>query len=149
MNLRLVEQEAKRVGVSVVAVEIRNSGDFAAASMTLSKVREDAMLIVPSSVFIEFQDWIVELATAHKIPTVHAQSAAVWAGGLVSYTSDLKSHFRRAAIFVDRILKGAKPSELPIEQPTRFELVINMKTARALGSTIPQSVLLRADEVIE
>lgn len=148
-NLGLVEQEAKRVGVSVLRVEIRSGADFDAAGTVLSRAKADAMLIVPSSLFVELQDRLVALAAVHKIPAVHAYAASVRAGGLISYASDLKANFRHAAVYVDRILKGAKPGDLPIEQPTKFELVLNMKTARALGLKIPQSVLVRADEVIE
>ncbi len=117
--------------------------------MTLSKLKAGAMLIVPSSIFIDLQDRLVKLAAAQKLPTVHLGPSAVRAGGLISYTSDLKENFRRAAVYVDKILKGAKPGDLPIEQPTKFELTVNLKTAKALGLKIPQSILVRANEVIE
>jgi putative tryptophan/tyrosine transport system substrate-binding protein len=93
---------------------------------------------------------LIDLAAKHRLPTIYAQREfVVGSGGLMSYGTDFHHQFRRAAIFVDKILKGAKPADLPIEQPTKFELVINLKTAKALGLTIPPSLLQRADQVIE
>jgi len=91
----------------------------------------------------------VEVASKHRLPAMYGGREYVVAGGLISYGPDLRDHFRRAATYVDKILKGAKPAELPIEQPTKFEVVINLKTAKALGLTIPRSVLLRADQLVE
>ena len=148
-NMRLVEQEAKRAGVSVLGVEVRSRADFEAAALALSKLKADAMLIVPSSFFNGLGDRILQLEASLKLPTMHGGPSAVRAGGLMSYTPDLNEDFHRAAVYVDKILKGARPSELPIEQPTKFNLVVNLKTARALGLKIPQSILIRANEVIE
>ncbi len=92
---------------------------------------------------------LVELATMSRLPTMFSQKEPVEAGGLMAYVTDFADSLRRAAGYVDKILKGAKPADLPVEQPTKFELVINLKTAKALGLTIPRSFLLRADEVIE
>jgi putative tryptophan/tyrosine transport system substrate-binding protein len=92
---------------------------------------------------------IAELAVKHRLPAMYSVRFYVDAGGLMSYSADLIEIYRRAAVFVDKIFQGAKPADLPIEQPTKFELVINLKTAKALGLTIPQSVLLRADQIIE
>jgi putative ABC transport system substrate-binding protein len=92
---------------------------------------------------------IVALATKHRLPTLSSYRGTTHAGGLISYSADHAEYYKRAAIFVDKILKGAKPSDLPVEQPTKFELVINLKTARALGLTVPATLLARADEVIE
>ena len=105
-----------------------------------------ALLLSPLTT--AYRPIIVEFATKNRVPTIFAGREAVDAGGLMSYAPNVPDLFRRAAIYVDKILKGAKPGNLPIEQPTKFELVINLKTAKALGLTIPQSVLLQADQVI-
>jgi putative ABC transport system substrate-binding protein len=147
-NLRLVEKAASRLGVGVQVIEVRSAADLAGAAAALSKSRPDALLVIPSSLFGALRDRLVQLAVAYRLPSV-LSADAVRAGGLASYSPDPKAQFRRAAYFVDRILKGAKPGELPIEQPTKFELVLNLKTAKALGITIPHSVLVRADEVIQ
>lgn len=148
-NLRLVQNEAGRLGIGVQVIEIKSVGDLDAASAALSKERPDGLLEIPSTVFRSIQNQILKLAVAHKLPAVYGDASSARAGGLVSYSPDVSAQFRRAALFVDRILKGAKPAELPIEQPSRLTLVLNLKTARALGIVIPQSVLVRADEVIQ
>jgi len=148
-NLRLVEKAASQLGVGVQVIEVRSAADLEGATAAFSKSRPDALLVIPSSSLAALRDRLVQLAVAHKLPSVHQGADDVRAGGLVSYSPDSKAQFRRAAFFVDRILKGAKPGELPIEQPTKFELVLNLKTAKALGITIPHSVLVRADEVIQ
>jgi putative ABC transport system substrate-binding protein len=109
-----------------------------------------ALIVLGSPLFYVHRARLVELSAKHRLPTIYAQREfVVGAGGLMSYGADYHHQFRRAAAYVDKILKGAKPGDLPIEQPTRFELVINRKTARALGLTIPPAVLTRADEIIE
>ncbi len=105
--------------------------------------------MLPSAIFIFERRRLVDLAAKNRLPAVYPWREFVDAGGLMSYGPNLPDLSRRAATYVDRILKGAKPGDLPIEQPTKFELVINLRTAKALGLTIPQSVLLRADQVIE
>ena len=107
------------------------------------------MLLFPDSVFFAVHRWrIASLAAKHRLPAVYVVRDYADAGGLMSYGPDFTVQWRRAADYVDKILKGAKPGDLPIEQPTKFELVVNLKTAKALGLTIPQSILQRADEVI-
>jgi hypothetical protein len=117
--------------------------DRAVAAMVRERTR--ALIVMPGSVFFPERQRLVEAAARHRLPTAYAQREYVDAGGLMAYGSSLSDLFARAAPFVDKILKGAKPAELPVEQPTKFELVINRKTAKALGLTIPQSLLLRAD----
>jgi putative ABC transport system substrate-binding protein len=115
----------------------------------MTKARADALTVLPSVVFFNERRRLVDLTAKNRPPAVYAQREFVDAGGLMSYGPNLADLFRRAATYVDRILKGAKPGDLPVEQPTKFELVINLKTAKTLGLTIPQSVLGRADEVIQ
>jgi putative ABC transport system substrate-binding protein len=111
--------------------------------------RAGGLLTLEDPFTIAHRTRIVELARAYKLPAIHAVRPFVDAGGLMSYGPDRADQNRRAATFVDRILKGARPAELPVEQPTKFELVINLKTARALGLAIPRSLLLRADHLVE
>ena len=108
-----------------------------------------AVMILSSALFYAERTRLAELAIKNRLATMNPERDYAQAGGLISYGSDFSVGFRRAADFVDKILKGAKPADLPIEQPTKFELIINLKTAKALGLTIPESFLLRADEVIE
>jgi putative ABC transport system substrate-binding protein len=112
--------------------------------------RAEALIVSSSPLFYAQRSRLVKFVATHRLPTIYHQSEfVVGSGGLMSYGADFRDLFRRSATYVDRILKGSKPADLPVEQPTKFELVINMKTAKALGLTIPQSVLLRADQVIE
>ena len=113
------------------------------------RARADALTVLTTPVFGSERRRLVDLAAKNRLPTVFPFREYVDAGGLMSYGPSLADMFRRAATYVDKILKGAKPADLPVEQPTKFELVINLKTARALGLTIPQSVLVRANQVIE
>jgi len=140
---------ARALGVTVQSLEVRNPRDFPGAFSAMTRKRPDAVLTFISPLTTAYRPIIVEYATKNRLPTMFAGREAVEAGGLMSYAPNVSDTFRRAAIYVDKILKGAKPAELPVEQPTKFELVINMKTAKALGLTIPQSVLGRADQIIE
>ena len=141
---------AEKLGVSLQAVEVAFPFDFESAFAAMRKERAGALL-VPAYFTNNQKDRkaIVELAAKHRMPTLYDTKEFVDAGGLMAYGPSLADAHRRAATYVDKILKGAKPAELPIEQPTKFDLAINLKTAKALGLTIPQSVLLRADEVIQ
>jgi ABC-type uncharacterized transport system substrate-binding protein len=128
-------------------VTVDDPGEFEDAFVAMRAADDQAVIIQPN--FLPQTPAIVALAAKHRLPILSSYAATTRAGGLISYSADHAGHFRRTAIFVDKILKGARPAELPVEQPTKFELVINLKTAKALGLTIPQSLLIRADQVIE
>lgn len=131
------------------AMTVQDPGQLAREFTEARKSRVDAVLVLGSPLFFAHRKRIVELATQHRLPAMYqAREWIVGAGGLMSYGADFQDLFRRAAGYVDKIRKGAKPADLPVEQPTKYELVINLKAAKDLGLTIPQSVLLRADEVI-
>ena len=123
--------------------------EFEAAFSTMTRERADALLVISAVMFFGAQRQLASLALKHRLPTMFGAKEHAEAGGLLSYGTNNADLFRRAAGYVDKILKGANPSELPVEQASKFELVINLRTAKALGLTIPPSVLLRADEVIE
>jgi putative ABC transport system substrate-binding protein len=128
---------------------VRQPDEFDGAFAAMSKESVEALLVVPEALFILHGARLADLASKHRLPTMHGVRQNVDTGGLMSYGPRLTDSSRRAAGYVDRILKGAKPEDLPIEQPSKFELVLNMKTAKALGLAIPQTLLLRADEVIQ
>ncbi|HUO64758.1 MAG TPA: ABC transporter substrate-binding protein [Terriglobales bacterium] len=148
-SVRDAESVAKSLGVAVQSVDARSPKEFDAAFLAMKRARADAVILGVNSPFMAERRRIAELAVSHRLPIMTPAREYVEAGGLVSYGTDYPDQFRRAAAYVDRILKGAKPADLPIEQPTKFELVINLKTAKAIGLTIPQSVLGRADELIQ
>ena len=143
------EAAAKPAGLTILSVPVRSPAEIEAAFATLVRDRAGALIIVPSPAIFSHRKQLVELAMKHRLPTVVGSREYVEAGGLASYGPDYPDQFRHAAAHVDKILKGANPGDLPIEQPTKFELVINLKTAKALGLTIPPSLLQRADQVIE
>jgi putative ABC transport system substrate-binding protein len=140
---------ARALGVRLQFVEARGSEDFDRAFSDMTRARAAALTVLPSSMFNSERKRLVDLAAKNRLPAVYPQRAYVDAGGLLAYGPNFTDLYRRSATYVDSILKGAKPGDLPVEQPTKFELVINLKAAKALGLTIPQSVLGRADQVIE
>jgi putative ABC transport system substrate-binding protein len=144
-----VEAGARARGVTVLTQEAHTSDDLASAYDNFVKQQAQAVLIPANGLFVTNTSRIVQLALAARIPTIFSDPRHVEAGGLASYGVDLRDNFRRAAVYVDKILKGAKPGDLPIEFPTKLVLAINLKTARALGLTIPATMIGRADEVIE
>ena len=144
-----VETAARALGLQVQALPVRGPDDFAKAFMAASQGRAEALLVSPSPVLSFHNRRLVDLAAKHRLPAIYGNPESVQLGGLMSYGPSYASLFRRAAAYVDKILKGAKPGDLPVEQPTKFELLINLKTAKALGLTTPPSLLLRADRVIE
>jgi putative ABC transport system substrate-binding protein len=147
--MRVVEHVAKAVGVELRTFEAGEPGTWPAVFASIPAFRADALLQFPSANFASAPKEAVALADAHRLPTVYAEHEFTKAGGLMSYGIDLPHQWRRLAGYVDKILKGANPGELPIEQPTKFDLAINLKTAKAIGLVVPTSILLRADEVIE
>jgi putative ABC transport system substrate-binding protein len=140
---------ARERGWKLLFFDVRDAGKLDAAFRAATDARAGALLVLGGGVFFPQAERIAELATRSRLPAMYGLRTYVEAGGLVSYGPDINDIWRRAASYVDRILKGAKPADLPVEQPTKFELVINLKTAKALGLTIPPSLLLRADQVIE
>ncbi|MET4024462.1 ABC-type uncharacterized transport system substrate-binding protein [Bradyrhizobium sp. S3.2.12] len=143
-----VEAAARSLGVEVAVLEMRNVDDIVPAFAAL-KDRAEALYVLTNPLANTNRTHINTLAQAERMPTMHGFREYVEAGGLMSYGPNTADLFRRAADYVDKIVKGAKPSDLPIEQPTKFELVINLKTAKALGLTVPATMLTRADDVIE
>jgi putative tryptophan/tyrosine transport system substrate-binding protein len=148
-ELRATEAAARKLGVTLKPMEVRNAQDLSRVFAGLEKEPPDALTMFFDPLSTGYRELIADFAKKHRLPTIFGAKEFAQAGGLMSYAPDVPDLFRRAAGHVDRILKGAKPADLPVEQPTKFELVINLKTAKALGLTIPQSILLRADEVIE
>jgi ABC-type uncharacterized transport system substrate-binding protein len=138
---------AARVGVQLHPVMVNGPGEFQDAFEAMGAAGDNAVVIQP--LFLPHTTAVVALAAKHRLPILSSYTDTTRAGGLISYSADHAAYFRRAAVFVDKILKGARPAELPVEQPTKFELVINLKTAKALGIDIPPTLLARADEVIE
>jgi putative tryptophan/tyrosine transport system substrate-binding protein len=143
------EKAAGVLGLTVRTFDARSSGDLPAAFAAMAEWRADGLITLNDGMLYSQRERIVALARESRLAGVHPETGFVEAGGLVSYGPNMPDLFLRAATYVDKILKGAKPADLPIEQPTRFELVVNLKTARALGLTISRDFLLRADEVIE
>ena len=143
------EAAARALTVQIQFVACRSAADLERAFATVRGARIGACLILPSPQLFEVHPFIVKHAASNHLPVMYPWREAAEGGGLMSYATDFPAMYRRAATYVDRILKGAKPGDLPIEEPTKFELVINLKTAKALGLTIPPALLARADQVIE
>jgi putative ABC transport system substrate-binding protein len=132
-----------------ISLEVHGSGDFNALFTATARPRPDALVVLPDALTIINRRRIAEIVARNGIPAIYGYREFVEAGGLMSYGPFLPDMFRRAADYVAKVLRGAKPADLPVEQPTKFEFVINLKTAKALGLTIPPSLLARADQIIE
>jgi putative ABC transport system substrate-binding protein len=143
------EAAATALGIELVPVEVALADDLDAAFQSLARQRVDSVLVLQGPMFLTERSRIAMLAVAARLPTMYGFREHVEAGGLMSYGVDLRANFRRAADFVDKILKGTNPADLPVELPTKFELVVNLKTAKTLGLTVPVSMQQLADEVIE
>ncbi len=149
LNEQEMEAAAQSRGIEYRRFDVAKADDIAPAFETAAKQRLHALTVGIDGIMSANLKLIVQLAARHRVPTIYASREFVDAGGLMSYAVDYRHLYARAAIYVDKILKGARPADLPVEQPTKFELMINLQTAKALGLTIPPSILLRADRVIE
>jgi len=148
-QLGAVQRAAGMLGVKLQPLPIRGAAkDFDRAFAAMRKARAEGLVVLPDVMFFDHQERLTTLAAKSRLPAVYGEREFADAGGLMAYGPNYDDLFRRSAYYVNRILKGAKPADLPVEQPTKFDLVINLKTAKALGLTIPQSLLVRADQVI-
>jgi putative tryptophan/tyrosine transport system substrate-binding protein len=146
---RSIEDAAPRLAIETTAGGVHNAAEIERVITSFAEKPDGGLVVLPHALSVFNAPLIITLAQRYRIPDVHAITEAVAVGALVSYGLDWDGQFRRVAGYVDRILKGAKPAELPVEQPTKFELTINFKTAKAIGLDIPPAVLARADRVIE
>ncbi len=146
--LKTVQTAAQKSGVKILSMQARSPQEIESAFSTMTRHNAEAVIVSNDLFFNQQQRQIAELAAKNRLPSVAAVRAYVEAGGLMSYGPNFAENYRRAATYVDKIIKGAKPGDLPVEQPTKFEMFINRKTAKALGLTIPQSLLISADKVI-
>jgi ABC-type uncharacterized transport system substrate-binding protein len=140
---------APPLGMEAIPVNVRDAGEIERAITNFAQFANGGLIVTGSTLAAVHRDLIIKLAAQHKLPAVYFGRYMVLDGGLISYGPDYIDQYRRAATYIDRILKGEKPADLPVQTPTKYELVINLKTARALGLTVSPSLLARADEVIE
>jgi putative ABC transport system substrate-binding protein len=146
---KAMQQVAPALGLTVHAFPVQHPDELDAAFAAMTRAGVEALVVIPGGLTVSHRTRVVELATRHRFPSIYEQRYFVTAGGLMSYGVSISDIWRRAASYVDRILKGTKPGDLPIEQPMRFELVLNRKTAQTLGVTFPPTLLVLADEVLE
>jgi putative ABC transport system substrate-binding protein len=144
-----MEAGARMLGVKLQILWARDLNSIDDAFLAITKERAQALIVIPSPRYLWHGERIINHAAKHRLPAIYFQRILVENGGLMSYAANTADEYRRAAVYVDKILKGRKPADLPIEQPTKFELVINLKTAKQIGVTIPQWVLMRADRVFK
>jgi ABC-type uncharacterized transport system substrate-binding protein len=147
--LKRLHEAAPTLGLKLQPLAVRGPGDLEAAFAAATREKADALLVFREQIFIHSRQHIVNFVATHRLPAIYGSLAFIELGGLIVYGANILDMLRRAGGYVDKILKGAKPADLPIEQPTKFEMVINLRTAKALGLTIPPSVLVRADQVVE
>ena len=144
-----IQSVAPSLGIELTPINVRDAGEIERAVATFARSSNGGLIVTSSALAVVNRDLLITLAARHKLPAVYYRRLYTTGGGLISYGPDIVDQFRRAAGYVDRILKGEKPADLPVQAPTKYELVVNLKTARALGLTVPPSLLARADEVIE
>ena len=149
LTLKRLHEEAPTLGVKLQPLAVRGPGDLEAAFATATREKAGALVVFREGIFTPLRQRIVNFAATHRLPAIYGAQSFIEVGGLIVYAANFLDMLRRTGGYVDKILRGAKPADLPIEQPTRFELVINLKIAKTLGLTIPQTLLLRADQVIE
>jgi len=149
VGLKAVEVAGPPLGLRIQPMAVRSATEFDSAFSVIVRERAGAVLVLNTPIFVAGAKRLAELAMMHKLPSLFGARTQVEAGGLMSFGPDYADQWRRGAIYVDKILKGAKPADLPVQQPTKFELIINVKTAKTLGIKIPNSILLRADKMIE
>jgi ABC-type uncharacterized transport system substrate-binding protein len=147
--LQEVTKPAEQIGLKTVVLQASNEGELVSAFSALEREPADALLVLSEPVYLNHRYKLAELALSHRIPAIYPNSEHVLAGGLISYGASIRAAYKQAGIYCARILKGENPAEMPIVQPTKFELAINLKTAHALGLALPPSLLARADEIIE
>ena len=147
--VRAAKSSATAMGIQLLAVEVGEAGELSAAFATLADQSVAGLIVIGSAYTWVHRERLVALAAKHRLPAIYANRDSVIAGGLMSYGPVLADQFRRAAIYIDRILRGTRPADLPVEQPAKFELIVNHKTAKTLGIAFPQSLLLRVDEAIQ
>src|SRR5215510_6970934 len=149
LMVREAQEAAQGLGLQTQLLDVREASALDGAFAAMVQARAEALVVLNDQLFLTHRTRLVELAGAYRLPTIYGNREYVEAGGLMAHGMNFRKNFRRAAVYVDKILKGANPADLPIEQPMKFELVLNLKTAKALGITVPPSLLLLADEVIQ
>lgn len=149
LQYRQIDEAAPALGIRLIPLAVQKKEDISVAVDAAAKKRADALLVLPDPVTGSHRSELIELVGRVRMPAMYGYREFPEAGGLISYGPNLRAMYRRTAVYVDKILKGAKPSDLPVELPTTFELVVNLRTAKALGLAIPPSLVLRADRVIE
>jgi putative ABC transport system substrate-binding protein len=149
LQLKDIQAAAPAFRVTIISFEVKGPDDIDNTFTTIGKERPEALLVIGDRLFATHQKRIFEFVNKRRLPAIYSQRGYVDAGGLMSYGTNFADQYRRTATYVDKILKGAKPADLPVEQPTKFEFVINLKAAKQIGLTIPPNVLARADKVIK
>jgi putative ABC transport system substrate-binding protein len=147
--VRAIETAAQKLGIAVIVEAVSEAAEFGRAIPALARSGAEAVIVLPDPMFNAHRGELVQQIDQSRLPAIYMETGFVAAGGLISYGPNLSDVIRRSADYLDKILKGAKAGDLPVEQPTKFELILNLKTAKALGLTVPQSILLRVDQVIE